>query len=33
MKNNRPWLYEAIEWAIFGISLVSFLLALAANLR
>lgn len=28
LKKTRPWLYEAIEWAVLGLSVVSFALAL-----
>lgn len=33
MKKAHPWLYEAIEWGVFGLSLASFLLALSLFLQ
>ena len=33
MKKNHPWLYEAIEWGVFGLAVGAFLLALAVYLR
>ena len=32
MRKNHPRLYEAIEWAVLGLSAGSFLLALAVYL-
>lgn len=32
LKKNYPWLYEAIEWGVLGLSLVAFLLALVVYL-
>lgn len=28
LKKSHPWLYEAIEWAVLGLSVVAFVLAL-----
>lgn len=33
LKKAHPWLYEAAEWAVLGLSVGSFLLALAVYLR
>jgi len=33
LKRSKPWLYEAVEWAILGMSAAAFLLALAVYLR
>lgn len=29
LKKAHPWLYEAVEWVVLGLSAGSFLLALA----
>lgn len=31
-QKNHPWLYEAVEWGVLGLSAGSFLLALAVYL-
>ena len=28
LKKSHPWLYEAIEWGVLGLSAVAFVLAL-----
>lgn len=33
LKKAYPWLYEAIEWAVLGLSLAAFLLALSVYLQ
>ncbi len=33
LKKSHPWLYEAEEWAVLGLSVGAFLLALAVYLR
>lgn len=33
LKNNHPWIYEAVEWAVLALSVGAFVLALAVYLR
>ncbi len=33
LRNNHPWLYEAVEWGILALSVGAFLLALGVYLK
>lgn len=33
LKDAHPWVYEAVEWAVFGLAMTAFALALAVYLR
>lgn len=33
LKESHPWVYEAMEWAVLGLAMTAFALALAVYLR